>query len=360
MTRIELGGEGLPIPKEAMPDGLTDSGLSPLTFTYDANGNFDKTVWESFGYTIFEVMCVGAAGGRGSFAHFMQGGGTNAPEQYFTAGGAGGGGGLHIVAGFLADLDDISAIVVGQAGVERGRVQPGYSAWPISYNEHNIDTGLDGGDGGYSSFASTVCRASGGKGGKHSDVVIGVNTRQSGVWRPGGKGGAGGIGNSIVAGGGGVGGDYTLLSEGSSSGGGGSFPAVWDMLNAEDGVWDGVIGEGGGGGAGFTSGGGGVGSDAAWIPFNGAYVPVDLLSAHDMNSTDGGRGSFSYGDSTKYGPRQNKPTLTFPTNWNPYNVRNLNFSLPGSGGGARPTPLAKYGSYAAGYDPDGVVIVRIT
>lgn len=360
MTRIDLGGEGFPIPTEALPDGLTDTGLAPLTFTFNEDGSFDKTQWTPFGFTIFEIMCVGAAGGRGSFAWYMLGGGTNAPLMYFTSGGAGGGGGMHIVTGLLADLDDISDIIVGLAGVERDIVHPGYSSQPISYNGHGIDVGLPGGDGGYSSFAD-VCKASGGKGGDASEVVISTDgAARSGQWRPGGDGGEGGVGNSIIAGGGAAGGSKVLVLEGTGFVGAGTRQPEWDMSDAEQGFWDGTIGEGGGGGTGFTAGSSGVGSDAAWIPDVSNPGGFFIQSAHDMDSTNGGHGSFSYADSSKNGTKQAKPGKTVRTDFNPYNTRNINFVLPGAGGGARPTPLAKYGSYAAGYSPNGVVIVRIS
>ena len=362
--RIELGGQGSPIPPEALPDGIGADGLlPPITLTFNSADEFDKNVWTSFGYEIFTVMVVGAAGGRGSFAWYILGGGWYAPPMIFTYGGGGGGGGMHIVSGLLADLDDISEIIVGEAGAHADDAWPGYSAYPVSYNHYGIDVGDPGEDGGYSSFGD-VAMASGGKGGEVSPVVISADPATS--WRPGGDGGEGGVGNSIVAGGGAAGGTSTDLGPGGDPG----WPGpprhhIWSSTDGEQGFLDLAtgIGEGGGGGVGFTGGGFGVGQDAAWITDTDT-AGFQILSVHDTDETDGGRGNFNYSDSSKHGARQNKPSRVIsshisPTNFNPYAVWTYTQTLPGGGGGARPTPLAKYGSYADGYSPNGVVIVRV-
>lgn len=352
MTRIELGGEGFPIPPEALPDGLVEGSLTPLTLTFNANDSFDKTLWTPFGFTVFTIMCVGAAGGRGPVSWYMLGGGTNAPIMLFTCGGAGGGGGMHIVSGLLADLGDISTIVVGQAGADAPDLPAAYDVYGISYNDHGLDVGIPGADGSHSAFG-TLVKASGGKGGKITKAVISSNTETS--WRPGGDGGDGGIGGSIVAGGGAAGGSSQDLGVASDP-----RHHNWAMLDGEQGFWDGIIGEGGGGGAGFTGGGFGVGQDAAWIP-ELPTVGHGVLSVHDLDSTNGGRGSFSYADSSKHGAKQAKPTKVLSTApFNIYFPRTINNILPGGGGGARPTPLAKYGSRSDGYSPNGVVIVKLS
>jgi hypothetical protein len=347
--RIDLGGPSTPTPTEALPAGLSPDTLTPITTTFTEDGSFDKTVWTSFGYELFTIMCVGAAGGRGSFAWYMLGGGPLAPLQLVTCGGAGGGGGMHIVSGLLADLSDISAIVVGQAGADAEDAQPGYSPYPISYNHHGIDVGDPGGDGGYSSFAGTVCRASGGKGGEVSPVVVSASPNTS--WKPGGDGGDGGKGGQTTPGGGAAGGVSTLLAS----------PHTWDMSEGEQGFFNTAtgIGEGGGGGVGFTAGGSGVGQDAAWITDvdTGGFL---IQSVHDVDGSEGGRGSFNYADSTKHGARQTRPVKSWSTeDFNIYSPHTYTAPLPGGGGGGRPTPLAKYGSYAEGYSPNGLVIVRV-
>ena len=194
--------------------------------------------------------------------------------------------------------------------------------------------------------------ASGGKGGAYTPVVVSSNPYSS--WRPGGDGGDGGIGGQIVAGGGADGGHATLVTPGS--------PPTWARPDGAQGFWNAVtgIGEGGGGGVGFTGGGNGVGQDAAWI----TELPTlgySILSVHGVDESNGGAGNFNYADPTKSGPKQAKPTKTFSTaDFNIYNPRTFTAPLPGGGGGARPTPLAKYGSYAAGYSPNGIVIVRVS
>lgn len=74
---------------------------------------------------------------------------------------------------------------------------------------------------------------------------------------------------------------------------------------------------------------------------------------------NGARGSFSYVDNAKHGQRDYKlPSGVILTPWSGY--QNASFPIiPGGGGGARPTPLAKHGSYSPGYSPHGVVIVRV-
>lgn len=351
MTRIELGGEGLPIPTEALPDGLVDGGLPLLTFSFTEDGAFDKTEWAALGYTLFEVMCVGAAGGRGPFSWYMLGGGSNAPLMLFTSGGGGGGGGMHIVTGLLADLDDISDLVVGQAGDDAQDLPASYDTWGISYNDHGLDLGDPGQDGGYSSFAD-ICMASGGKGGELSKAVISAVQETS--WRPGGDGGEGGIGGQLTPGGGAAGGTSADLGVAADI-----RHHEWALTDGAQGFWDGTIGEGGGGGVGFTSGGGGVGQDAAWIPTL-PTLGYSILSVHDLDSRNGGRGSFNYADSSKHGAKPTRMVKTVLTDFNVYNTRTLSYILPGGGGGARPTALAKYGSFAEGYSPNGVVIVRIS
>lgn len=353
MTRIELGGEGIPIPTEALPDGLVEGALTPLTFTFNEAGNFDKTQWTPFGFTIFEVFCVGAAGGRGGFGHHIFGGGTEAPWIIQGTGGGGGGGGMHYVAGLLADLSDISAIIVGQAGSH------GADA-PYNYNDLAINPGSPGQDGGASSFAATLCRASGGKGGKvfQATRVANPNPAEAGyyviTYRLGGDGGDGGVGGQATAGGGAAGAVSAL------TGGGNARGVYWGTDSGEQGFWDGAIGEGGGGGMGFFGRGFGVGSDAAWVPSLGVLNEISDNNPLARNSaTEGGRGSFNYADSSKHGAKGNQPDRVW-SEINPYNPRTFRAPEAGGGGGARPTPLAKYGAYADGYSPHGVVIVRIS
>ncbi len=88
-------------------------------------------------------MCVGGAGGRGSWARYFKGGADSL--DMWSVGGGGGGGGMHIVAGELANLPAITSVVVGQRGVD------GIDGALRSNNQY-IDPGQGGQDGGFSSF----------------------------------------------------------------------------------------------------------------------------------------------------------------------------------------------------------------
>lgn len=333
MTRIELNGEGLPIPTEALPDGLVEGGLTPLTFTFDEDGSFDKTEWVALGFTIFEVMCVGGAGGRGGNSKWSHG--NSAVVALYSLGGAGGGGGMHIVSGLLSELADISPIVVGQAGADGANGVTTYSQFPI-------DPGDAGEDGSFSTFADDICQASGGKGGDPTPSVI---TVIEGVHhlpkRPGGDGGEGGAGGQTAAGGGAAGGSSEIIDD------------VWTPKNGLQGFWDGIVGKGGGGGV-----GGSINTFDTVPGFFDPGIHDSILIApwgYRTEGTDGGHGSFSYADSSKHGQRGSKELSEFV----PF-TGELPKRKPGVGGGARPTALAKYGSYVEGYSPNGVVIVRIS
>ena len=69
----------------------------------------------------------------------------------------------------------------------------------------------------------------------------------------------------------------------------------------------------------------------------------------------GGRGSHNFGDASKSGARGLRlPDSPFESSgWGNPTV------IAGTGGGARPTPLLKFGSDAPGYSPGGVVVVRL-
>jgi len=89
--------------------------------------------------------------------------------------------------------------------------------------------------------------------------------------------------------------------------------------NGADGTWDSEIGQGGGGG------------------LSGKTV------APIRQAGNGGRGSYSFADTSVYGPRQGKSG-----------------SIPGGGGGAKLNSLTHYGSKASQAIPDGVVFIRLT
>ena len=63
--RVYLNGEGDPIPIQALPDSLPVSDRPPLAFMLDGSEPFPVEEYRLLGYTNFEVICIGAAGGRG-------------------------------------------------------------------------------------------------------------------------------------------------------------------------------------------------------------------------------------------------------------------------------------------------------
>lgn len=249
----------------------------PLTVKLLGGVDFVPQDYIDMGYSGFEVICIGAGGGTGGGIET-----GNTGTQIRSYGGAGGGGGLHRVRGLLSALPSACPVVVGVGG------DPGLD------HVSNPALTTDGEDGGYSSFNGDTARASGGQGGRRAQTNSVTVSSQA-------NGGAGGIGDRILAGGGaagGVAGTPTATGPGTPGTAG------------TDGTWDGSIGEGGGGGA------GGIGT----------YLGVTANSA-----TAGGRGSFDSGDTSVYG------TGTSPsTDSSDSGATNI---VPGGAGGARATPL---------------------
>ena len=227
-----------------------------------------------------------------------------------------------------------------------------------------------GQDGGASSFGD-VCVASGGKGGFPATVwdtsrpSSGYNfPGEVGAAKPDGRGGQGGKGGQAAAGGGGAGAFFTLEP--------GDFGSeIRKVTQAKDGTWNGVVGEGGGGGlAGEYMPG--------WRPMYSA--PASLAADELMHglyddviieATPGAKGSFSYSDTSVYGQRQDRQfgynedpaprdtmvkvsPLVFVYTPTPYLI------VPGCGGGARINKSQGFGSRAPGFSPDGAVLIRVT
>ncbi|HMS83612.1 MAG TPA: hypothetical protein PKD12_08180 [Nitrospira sp.] len=215
---------------------LTLEGTTPVLDPIVLNlptGNFAKAEFVALGYTDFDVICIGAAGGVGGGIYS-----PGASPQNAIQGGSPGGGGIHRVQGLLSALGALTPVVIGAAGVD----QPN--------NATNSVSGLaNGTDGGATTFDGTRCRASGGKGGKSPTSYSPAG---------GNSGGDGGIGNSTTAGGGALG--STAVG-----------------TPGADGTWDGTIGKGGGGGKG---GNGiintGVLTNAATPGGKGAYNSLNL------------------------------------------------------------------------------------
>lgn len=280
---------------------------APVVLTYVSNATFDTLSYIDAGFTNFEVICIGGAGGHGGGIDT-----DNTGTIVRSYGGAGGGGGFHRIRGLLSALPDSCSIVVGADG-SAGVSQSG--------NPPNLAAVTDGGDGAASTFNTNTCRASGGKGGKRvqaNSVTVSSDA----------DGGEGGIGNRVVAGGGAAGGIAgTPTAQGPGTPG----------TNGTDGSIsnNGVIGKGGGGGA------GGVGK------YDGTTCNA---------STYGGRGSYNPGDMSVYG------LAGIPGNDDDTDAVSI---IPGGASGAKATPLnglpTIYGqSVGFGSGNHGVVIIRLT
>lgn len=287
-------------------------------------------------------------------------------------GGAGGGGGMHKESGLLSDLPDVTPIIVGQAGADKGyghiqqvgvwtppmdpllitpapphpdpnqnrvnEISNYFKTYLYSYPppQSSYSNPQAGGDGGVSSFAGDICRASGGKGGNPGMVWNGS------AFVINGNGGQGGLGGRTLAGGGGAG--STALG-----------------VNGSDGTWIPETGIGGGGG------GGKGGRPPTVIPAGPGGSPPATSTPNP--ATAGGQGSYSFGDTSVYGQRgfrgpwtYQKPTTVIGSGTVTYvPTTDTNFLItPGAGGGARPLKTLKHGSYATGYSPNGVVVLRLT
>jgi hypothetical protein len=269
----------------------------PLTLTYSADDTFVPLTYTNLGYTHFDVIVIGAGGGRG--------GGINTAYTgtlIRSYGGAGGGGGYHRVRGLLSALPSSCPVVVGVAGSNGAD------------HASNPASTTNGGDGEASTFNTTTCRASGGEGGKRVQSNSLTVTTDA-------DGGVGGIGNRVIVGGGAAGG-----VAGTPSAGGPGTPGT----NGTDGTIFNNIGKGGGGGA------GGVGT------FNGVTCNA---------ATSGGRGSYNPSDTAVYGPGDT------PTNDTPSGAVSI---IPGKASGAKAAPLKGLPSVYGRSGESGIVVIRLT
>lgn len=269
----------------------------PLVLTYNADATFDTLSQIDLGYTHFEIICIGAGGGRGGGIDT-----NNSGTLIRSYGGEGGGGGFHRVRGLLSALPNTCAVVVGSAG----------SAGTDDVS--NPANTTDGQDGEASTFNTNTCRASGGKGGKR----VQTNSDSLGTLADGGEGGSG---NRSISGGGAAGG---VAGVPSSTG-----PGTLGTTGA-DGTFFNNVGKGGGGGA------GGVGK----------FTPVTCNAA-----TSGGRGSYNPGDTSVYGPASD--SSDDPDS-------GASSIIPGKAGGAKAAPLNGLPTVYGRSGTPGVVIVRLT
>lgn len=399
MSRFELGGYGepIPLPEDGLESVDPDSpNRLPLVLNLPDGTLFLPGDYTAFGYTHYEVTVIGASGGNGGGVARGSSIATNWQAGIISYGGAGGGGGLHVVTGALADLPSEVLVQVGLQGANGdpgsdapqyipaqepfltdgnhlavGQPAPpappyydadgipnypysikgGYVVYPnlpwaevqalgifaleaASVNPR--DPATDGGDGGASKFGD-IAMASGGKGGKKSPWSRDYQWTWGPI-RPGGDGGDGGSGGTDVAGGGAPGTVSNLIS--------GSYT----LEESPDGTWDGTIGKGGGGG-------------------RGGSMKPDLLAPQGIlklayGGNGGSKGSFNYGDTSRYGPGEEG-----------HNGFGGNYVIPGTGGGAttqRRVPGSIFGGgwtegpYSSlygqipGRNPNGVVVIRLT
>lgn len=271
----------------------------PLVRKFKFDADFDTLNYIELGYTHFEVICIGGGGGRGGGIDT-----ANTGTLVRNYGGAGGGGGFHRVRGLLSALPSECPVVVGDAGVLG--------------TEHSSNVGLvtDGGNGGYSSFNTDTCRASGGKGGKKVQSNSLTVTTDA-------DGGEGGLGDRTLAGGGAAGG-----IAGTPTAGGPGTPGT----DAVDGTLIQDIGKGGGGGAGGVGkyGSGGTTCNAA---------------------TSGGRGSYNPGDTSVYGPAESPGDDPSSLSQN---------IVPGDASGAKASPLNGLPTVFGQSGERGIVVIRLT
>lgn len=426
MSRFELGGKGDPIPLIALPDPNLDENLPPQVFLLSDGVPFNKFDWVGLGYTHYEVWCIGGSGGRGApgsnqviwratrtrpvmtsaewsnylaLMHYYNDplgvvytkwdptprpGAPNGGvvvismdeyyeiqfpqhnpwyrstyfaailQDYGLAGGGGGGGGVAVASGLLADLDLETDVVVGAAGADApvGQYTVNGTWHPVPYeigggttlqqwandwmNDYPVPIpgfapAAAGQDGGASSFGGDICQASGGKGGKPYYLWNGSAFVRNG------NGGDGGIGGQLTAGGGAAG-------------------SAADGVNGADGSWDGTIGAGGGGGHAARPG---VPAGDFGFPPAVPYIPA----------TAGGRGAFSYADTSIFGDRQ--PAVPAQIHYQTFDyytgapaIDRIDIGTgagwAGGGGGARALRTKNYGSDAPTFNPNGLVLVRLT
>jgi hypothetical protein len=290
----------------------------PLVIKYDANADFDTLQHIALGFTHFEVICIGAAGGQGGRI------GVPGTMAYISYGGAGGGGGFHRQRGLLLALPEVCSVIVGTAG-----------AIGESHDTSGSFT-TDGEDGSYSWFNGNTCMASGGKGGKRVQSIAAPGRTYA-------HGGDGGVGNRTNPGGGAKGGVAGYTGTGGTG---------VDGTPGEDGTLVLDIGEGGGGGA------GGVGQ-----------YPGEQAETY-CRASSGGRGSYNPADLSVYGPGS-------PPGNDDYAAGGFGGPLvadwavikevkPGGASGAKASPLnglpTVFGQSNGEYLPsaNGVVIIRLT
>lgn len=358
--RVFLRGRAIPRSEIALIGIGGDTSSVTVARLLENGEVFIPEDYISLGYTNFEVWCIGAAGGRGGGYIYRPDG---YPADSRVLGGAGGGGGLHRVGGLLADLPNEVEVIVGQPGLpgenESGH-QPyfvnvdgdGRISMPVTfYQNPDWTPATPGSDGGFSSFNGDTARASGGKGG----APVGISAPYALYYPSGelnfistgrrlaGDGGDGGKGGVALSGGGAEGGSIEIVI--------GPQYQIWPTyISPKNGTWDGSVGEGGGGG---------IGGTMRWTAESqlgagdSVLVPPSVPEALAMR---GGKGSFSYADTSVYGPGQPENYERDPVSaWYQF----IDTLTGGTGGGAKANKTLPFGSRALGFSPNGVVYIRI-
>lgn len=335
--RLALSG-GIPHPKY-------------LAIKLQDNSTFLPRVFEKYGYTNFDVICIGAGGGNGgSFHNFSDG------LPYRVMGGAGGGGGAHRIGGLLRALPKECPVQVGQGGL------PGDSG------QHPSEV-TDGSSGGKTSFNDESCYASGGRGGHgptfpYSDHIFDRDESAP----SGAHGGQGGLGNRSDPGGGANGGstnpDDYVQSPGMNN---------WQLPDPTEGVNGGYdqntgIGAGGGGGAGGIGRGllapGDTRDTDGWT-WDDSWTwdaPVEVY----RRSSAGGIGSYAVNPGGTFIGVAEQDWVSCPGGY-PARDKHLRVKiLPGGGGGANAIDILElpllagrsFGETRAG--EDGAVVIAVS
>lgn len=89
--------------------------------------------------------------------------------------------------------------------------------------------------------------------------------------------------------------------------------------------------------------------------------PYGLGYRQVRRASSGGRGSFSYADTSVFGARQLRSTHPAAV-WRPGTPTPEvpQIVVAGGGGGGRANHSLPFGSYAPGFSPHGVVLIRLT
>lgn len=305
--RLELGGT-LFVPK-------------PVVLVYDVDSTLDIAAYVALGYKFFDVICVGAGGGRGGNTY---GEDTLHAGTYVRGfGGNGGGGGYARFRGLLTVIGDSADIVVGTPGA------PGTDS--ISESTFNPSTTTDGGNGGDSKFLPDngfiYIWATGGHGGyacKSRSRTVSPESDGGAGGGSGGGGGAAGGGAATVSG-------LGAVTPGYAGSDGSINMSTYGVATGAD------EGRGGGGGPGGIEN-----VDPGSPPTNG----ITRLPGYG-----GGRGCWTANNEGTY--VDGTPALNDP------DTGGLGV-IPGIAGGARITPLnGSWKTYGRSGEP-GVVAIRLT